>query len=291
ASPHSDQPSLGGSALFAQGPGAGSSALFGSPQSDEDEVEVNSGWGTKMPTQNHASISPFTTGSAADDPGFAQTLFAGGATTNGAQPAQGSDNGMGLPQNGNHEEATSSASAESGEEVVLDGDGRPMRPMTDEEKEVFANEMMSLGDYRQRSPWVKRIKRFFVTIVLLAGIGYAAYVFLPRDIVNEWKDKALTWLEPGSGMLDMNLIPVEVVEGENGEKEVKVKAVQGLNDLTDKMDSYLDVSEQNMRDAGMKVEEREEIEKMDMPQIPKIPKLPFKLPGASSEEGEAATEE
>lgn len=274
--------------LFDFGGTSAKSALFDSPAA---EAGIHSGWGTKVPNQNHASISPFSTGSSipeADDapaPGFAETLFKNGKdaddSTPTASPAESS------PAPASSGGASPSPFAEIGEphrdengEVVLDGDGRPMAPMTDEEKDAFAREMMHLGDYHKQSPWVKRIRRFLLTIVLLAGAGYAAYVFMPADLAKDSKNKALTWLEPGSVLLDF--LPFEITddpEGEEGDKTVKVKAVEGLNQLNDEFSGYLDAADENLRESGAKVEEREKTEHMEGPNLPK---LPFNLPNSDS---------
>lgn len=87
-------------------------------------------------------------------------------------------------------------------EVVLDGDGRPMRPMTEEEKEQFGKDMMKFGGYHQRSPWRKRVLKFFITIGVLCGLGYAGYYFMPDDLAEKAKAKVLNFLEPGSVLAD-----------------------------------------------------------------------------------------
>ncbi|MDF1849625.1 MAG: hypothetical protein P1U85_02245 [Verrucomicrobiales bacterium] len=284
------------------------SALF---SSNKEDTGVHSGWGTKVPSQNHASISPFSTGSATPDasnrdaPGFAEALFkekpsssdssATRAASSGEQKSpfgetSGSDSGAAAPS----PFAQIGAPPSSDEPVVLDGDGRPMAPMADEEKDAFAREMMQLGDYHKRSPWVKRIRRFFITIAVLVGSAYAAYLFMPREVVKDYKNKALAFLEPGSVLLDF--LPVEIVddpEGEEGDKMVKGKAIDGLNQLTDQMDGYLNQADQNLRDSGAVVEEREKLEHMDQPNMPK---LPFnvdldKLQSQVNESAESAQEE
>lgn len=259
------------------------SALF---NSKKEEVGVNSGWGTKVPIQNHASISPFATGSATPEsandavPGFAETLFKekpASRNTSTIEPkspfgeTSSDDSSSAAPS----PFAQIGAPPSSDEPVVLDGDGRPMAPMTDEQKDTFAREMMQLGDFHKRSPWLKRIRRFIITVAVLAGVGYAAYLFLPAEMAKDYKNKALTFLEPGSVLLDF--LPVEIVDdpdGEEGDKTFKVKAIDGLNQMTDQMDGYLNAADQNLRESGATVEEREKIEHMDQPNIPK---LPFKV--------------
>ena len=275
------------------------SALF---SSKKEEAGVHSGWGTKVPNQNHASISPFSTGSANLDassgeaPGFAEALFKEKPSASGASsttPNAGGEQKSPFGETSGSDSGTAAPSS-SDEPVVLDGDGRPMAPMTEEEKDAFAREMMQLGDYHKRSPWVKRIRRFFITIAVLVGSAYAAYLFMPREVVKDYKNKALAFLEPGSVLLDF--LPVEIVddpEGEEGDKMVKVKAIDGLNQLTDQMDGYLNQPDQNLRDSGAVVEEREKLEHMDQPNMPK---LPFnvdldKLQSQVNESAESAQEE
>jgi len=281
--------------------GDATSALF---DTRDEEEEVHSGWGAGVPQQNHASLSPFSTGSASLDGesetelGFAETLFGNKpsesdpdspARRTGAVETKATFGPTDEKKSDHASSPDGSASAfanigkspeESDEPVVLDGDGRPMAPMTDEEKDSFAREMMELGDYHARSPWVKRIRRFVLTVLILAGIGYGAYAFLPADLAKDYKNKTLAWLEPGSVLLDF--LPFEIAddpEGEEGDKTVKIKAIEGLNQLNDQFDGYLNQADENLRETGAKVEEREKIEHMEGPNIPK---LPFNLPGMDS---------
>ena len=285
--------------LFESKTEAMTSPLFSSGASNG---EMNSGWGARVPNQTHASISPFSTGSAEPDPGFAETLFREKAEgdTGKIQPKSPFaelDGGEDVPLSSSalfgNSSAPKSPVAKPDEEVVLDGDGRPMREMTPEEKESFAKDIMHFGEYNKRSPWLKRIVKFFVTMAVLGGIGYAAYVFLPQEQVEVAKAKVLNWLEPGSVLMDY--LPFEVSESEDGEKEVKIKALEGLDSLSTKMDAYLTTAEDQLNETlpeGAEGYEREQ--PIDMPQMPTMPKIPgLKLPtmpGMSAESGEDSAE-
>ena len=52
---------------------------------------------------------------------------------------------------------------------------------------------------------------------------------------------------------------------------VKVKAIDGLNQLTDQMDGYLNQADENLRESGATVAEREKLEHMKQPNMPKLP--------------------
>lgn len=277
--------------LFESKTEASSSPLF---SSEASSGEVNSGWGAKVPNQNHASISPFSTGSAEPDPGFAETLFREKAKEDTGQIQPKSpfgnmeDDSAPLPTGalfGASQPAVKKT--EPKEEVILDGDGRPLREMTPEEKENFASDLMHFGEYHKRSPWIKRIVKFFVTLAVLGGVGYAAYVFLPEEQVKVAKEKVFNWLEPGSVLMEyipMDLMPFEVAESEDGEKEIKIKALEGLDNLSTQMDSYLSTAEEQLNSTlpeGAEGYKREA--PADMPELPEIPKLPFGLGGSDEE--------
>ncbi|NRB75819.1 MAG: hypothetical protein HRU46_15775 [Verrucomicrobiales bacterium] len=274
-----------GSALFANPGGASAKAdMFKEPAQAGD---LNEGWGTNTPTETHASISPFATGSAApEEPSDsmggslfgesvahsfdfeAKSAFSEPATT---PASSGSSPLFAQPDEKKDDEPE--------EEVVLDGDGRPMRPMTEEEKEQFGKDMMKFGGYHQRSPWRTRVLKFFITVSVLCGLGYAGYYFMPDDMADKVKAKVVTFLEPGSVLADF--LPFEIgTDPDTGEEgQVRIKAIDGFNQLTDDLDAYLDAADQNLNETmseGAKMPEREKKEKMEAPQIPK---LPFALPG------------
>ncbi|MDF1823546.1 MAG: hypothetical protein P1U68_02830 [Verrucomicrobiales bacterium] len=277
--------------LFDSGENPSVSGLF------TNQNAVESGWGAKVPSQNHASISPFSTGSAEpeEELGFAETLFREKAKedTGEVQPKSPfgnlDDDCAPIPAGalfGASREGVKKT--EPQEEAILDGDGRPLRPMTPQEKEQFAGEIMHFGEYRKRSPWITRIVKFVATIAVLGGIGYGAYVFLPQEQVEVAKAKVLEWLEPGSVLMDY--LPFELGASEDGsEKKVKIKALEGLDNLSSQMDSYLGTAEEQLNSTlpeGAEDYEREA--PVDTPEMPEIPKLPFKL--GSSEEVVPAVE-
>lgn len=276
----SEVPGSDSSDLFESKTGAMNSPLFSNELSGGG---VNSGWGAKVPNQNHASISPFSTGSAEPDPGFAETLFREKAEgdTGAIQPKSPFgelDGGDDAPLSSGALFSSAATSTKPDKEVVLDGDGRPLREMTPEEKERFASDIMQFGEYNKRSPWLKRIVKSLVTLAVLAGIGYAAYVFLPQEQIEVAKAKVLDWLEPGSVLMDY--LPFEVGESEDGEKEVKIKALEGLTDLSTQMDDYLTTAENQLNETLPEGAEGYKREKpVDTPELPEIPKLPgVKMP-------------
>ncbi|MEM6915980.1 MAG: hypothetical protein AAF491_05375 [Verrucomicrobiota bacterium] len=277
---------------------------------EEESGELNAGWGAKVPDQNHASISPFSTGSAEPDPGFAETLFREKAKEETGKIEPKSPFGeIGAPDDApvasgalfsdsvtqRIKPPAPAPKPDQEKEVVLDGDGRPLREMTPEEKERFAKDIMTFSqDRRKSSPWLRRIFRFFVTMAVLGGIGYAAYVFMPEEQVEAAKAKVFDWLEPGSVLLDY--LPFDVAESENGEKEIKIKALEGLDNLSNQMDSYLSTAEDQLNETlpegaeGFKHESP--IEMPEMPKVPNIPgvKMP-PMPGIPNSGEEAAAQE
>lgn len=70
-------------------------------------------------------------------------------------------------------------------------------------------------------------------------------------------------------------------ESEDGEKEVKIKALEGLADLSTQMDAYLTTAENQLNETLPEGAEGYEREKpIDTPELPKIPKIPgVKMPG------------
>tara|TARA_R110002096_G_scaffold27831_11_gene84643 strand:- start:3132 stop:4565 length:1434 start_codon:yes stop_codon:yes gene_type:complete len=233
------------------------------------------------PVEDFGSISPFSTAPSGGEPGFAESLFGGSQSGNEGDQEPKPSSPFGSPLGA----PPIQESAEEEEEVVLDGDGRPMKPMSEEEKAQFGKDMMKFGGYHDRSKWPKRILKFFMMIAVLAGLGYAAYVFLPEEQVMKIKDKVVNWLEPGSVFFD--ILPFEISsdsEGGEGGTKVRIKAIDGFNQLTDDFGAYMEAADDNLNsvlpEGAEKIPEREKAEKMEMPDIPK---LPFKLPGSGGE--------
>tara|TARA_R110000850_G_scaffold54468_1_gene129655 strand:+ start:1981 stop:2898 length:918 start_codon:yes stop_codon:yes gene_type:complete len=256
-----------------------------------EAVNSDAGSGDDVPAETPAGMSPFLTGSEVGDSSFTEPSFDEGVGNISASPEQKSPFSAMGPSTGSPLFAPvgtvpeKPVKQEEEEEVILDGDGRPMKPMTNEEKEQFGKEIMSFSGDHKRSKWSKRILRFFITIAVLAGVGYAAYVFMPQDQAAKLKDMVAKYLEPGSVLFDF--IPVEmetIPEGEEGagETRIKIKAIENLNQLTTEIDGYLDTAEENLNSTmsdGHKLSERERNEKME---VPSLPKMPFNLPGTGS---------
>ncbi len=107
---------------------------------------------------------------------------------------------------GNEATATAAPKRDCEEKVILDGDGRPLRPMTKEEEEEFAKNFFKYENARTKPRWVKRIlrkvKRMLIGFCLLAGIAAVAACFVPKEKLLAWKKGAIEWLEPGMAVLD-----------------------------------------------------------------------------------------
>lgn len=256
-----------------------------SPLFSTSSHEVSSGWGTKVPDQKHASISPFSTGSAEPDPGFAETLFREKAMENTAniQPRSpfiefdANQNSTPSPDalfgslSGPAEPATSE------HEAVLDGAARPLREMTPEEPKRSPQDVMHLGDSRKGSSPLKRIAKLVTTIVLLGGIGLGAYVFLPQEKGGEVKAKIIEWIESGSVL--MQYLPFEIGSSEGGETGSSAAIPQGLPDLSEEMDNDPATAESPLQrtPSGGAASYRQE-NPVDMPESPAA-RMPDMDPG------------
>ncbi len=132
--------------------------------------------------------------------------------------------------------------------------------------------------------------KFVATITVLAGIGYAGYVFMPEEQIKVAKAKVFDWLEPGNVL--MQYLPFEIGESEDGEKEVKIKALEGLADLTDQMDDYLTTAEDQLNSTLPEGAEGYKREKpIDTPELPELPSIPgLKIPGLPGSDSEEVAE-
>lgn len=231
---------------------AASPSLFTS-LSDSGELSspVSAGWGTRVPNDTHASISPFGTGSASFGGGFADNLFrekvvrdsteaTGPAVTSSAASAP-------TAQTGAMTELSSALKRDCQERVILDGDGRPMRPMTKEEEESFATNFFKYENARSTPRWVKRLRKMAIrALFLFCFLGFAVgglVVFTPKEKLAEWKTKAIDWLEPGMAILDYlpeglrpDWLPrtefgIDAGVDENGQPKKKLNAFEGLEKL------------------------------------------------------------
>lgn len=206
-------------------------------KNEDDSAEINASWGTKVPMENHASISPFATGSAGAGGGFAEILFRQKVEKDATkeevafvstdQPV----NGLPVPQ-------------PQKERIILDGDGRPMAPWTKAEDEEFAKNFFAMERARGRQPkWKKRVVRFFSMIVGLGLTSMVVFFVTPQEKLLEWRTKAVTWLEPGMAILDYlpegmrpDWLPrtdfgIDAGLDENGKPRPKMNAFEGLKKL------------------------------------------------------------
>lgn len=235
---------FGGAPGFPSSPGS----LFGA---SEETGSIQPAWGVKVPKESHASISPFAT---QDELGssFADSLFRTKAEKEIATSGSGVPSSFASPfvPAAPKAAAPSEAAAparDRAERVILDGDGRPMRPMTPEEEEEFAKNFFRYENSRTKPRWAKRIlrklKRILVGFCLLAGIAAVAACFVPKEKLHAWRQGAIEWLEPGMAIFDY--LPEKLrpkwlpqskfgIDGgldETGRPKKKMNAFEGLDKL------------------------------------------------------------
>lgn len=222
----------------------------------DDDSSVNTGWGTKVPNETHASISPFSTGSAESDGGFAETLFREGVDnkapaekpsaekTTSEKPKNAlfsDDSSGGMGANALFGSGATAAypsttpmPAPPKKSVQLNEDGHELRPLSPEEEEEMAKTMLGLQndrDKRSMPGWMKLLKklsRVFAVLVILMGIGYGTYVVMPEDKAEKYKEMVMEWLEPGMVIFDY-------LPGKDGEKS---KGFQELDKLKGNVNDY-----------------------------------------------------
>lgn len=223
------------------GNGGGFSLSLPSFLGSEEETGVKSSWGTQVPKEEHASISPFGTGTAGG--GFAESLFREKVEKENAAHHTVAA-GAFSPVSGDESTAPK---RDCEERVILDGDGRPMRPMTKEEEAEFADNFFKYENARSASRWGKRIRtmaiRMLVTFCLLGAAGGGVAAFAPKEKLVEWKAKAIEWLEPGMAILDYlpekwrpDWLPrssfgIDGGKGGEGQPKKKLNAFEGLEKL------------------------------------------------------------
>jgi len=212
--------------------------------------EFTAAWNFDPEPPAHSGASLFGTGTSAGGSGFAGTLF-------GAN-AQDSPSPFAAPFSGAAAEdsawppsspASSAAEPPAPEEpVVLDDDGRPMKPMTEAEKDLFAAGLHMLESPRRKpGRWRKRLVRVAIVAGALAVVGFGAAAFVPEETRQQWKAKVVEWLEPGMVIVEylpFDLPGQESAEGSKG--PVHRRAFQGLDQVKGEMNSYLDQSSENL---------------------------------------------
>ena len=241
----------------------------------EKPPSVQSGWGTGIPKQSHASMSPFATGSADATPGFAETLF----REKGNEPAAPSE----MASNSLNMTASPAPVSEPAASPEPEGFGSydssklgasevgELPPMTKEQEEEFAKGMRTMHQSR-RSPFMKRLTRFVIVGAIIGGAGYAAMIFLPEETVNKFKTATDEWLAPAKEL--MADLPFGFGKGEEGEEGggFKIDAIEGLKTFSDEYDEY---QKQSADQLGTEVEEG--------PMEKRIPEMPFGLGGKKAE--------
>lgn len=233
--PAGEAPAFAPSALFGNQKPAGESfsSMF---KSGDDSSQINPAWGTKVPQESHASISPFATGSASGG-GYAESLFREKVEKESAR--------IESPLFAKKEDSSpiTPAKEEFQKKVVLDGDGRPMRPMTPEEEANFAKHLFAVEKTHKRPRWVKKLIKTSITFAVLGAIGTGVYFLTPEEKLAEWKEKAYIWLEPGLAILDYlpeglrpdwlprTSLGIDAGVDENGVPKKKLNAFEGLDKL------------------------------------------------------------
>jgi len=237
-------PTFKESALFGGGSGSQNGSFSSMFKSDDDSSEINPAWGTKVPQENHASISPFATGSASGG-GFAESLFRDKVVKESEQiESMKIDSPLFASSFSKKEETPATpARPEYQKRVHLDGDGRPMRPMTKEEEANFAKHLFAVEKTYKRPRWVTKMIRTLVTFSLLGAIGAGGYFLTPEEKLADWKKKAYVWLEPGMAILDYlpdglrpdwlprTSLGIDAGVDENGVPKKKLNAFEGLDKL------------------------------------------------------------
>jgi hypothetical protein len=236
-------PAFRESALFGGGPGS-QNGSFSSMFKNDDSSEINPAWGTKVPQENHASISPFATGSASGG-GFAESLFRDKVVKESEQIESMKIESplFASPFLKKEETPPAPARPEYQKKVHLDGDGRPMRPMTKEEEATFAKHLFAVEKTHKRPRWVTKMIKTLVTFSILGAIGTGVFFFTPEEKLADWKKKAYDWLEPGLAILDYvpeglrpdwlprTSLGIDAGVDENGVPKKKLNAFEGLDKL------------------------------------------------------------
>jgi len=192
-------PTFSTSTLFGDRGSAPEESFSSMFKNADDSSEIHPARGTEEPHENHASISPFATGSTSGG-GFAESLFRDkvGKESEGiesplfASPfAKKGDSAPVAPAND-----------EFRKKVVLDGDDRPTKAMTPEENADFAKHLFAVDKTRKRPRWVRTLIKTAITVAVLGAIGTGVHFVTPREKLAEWKKNAYVWLEPGLAILD-----------------------------------------------------------------------------------------
>lgn len=180
----------------------------------EETGGVLSAWGTRVPVGIHASISPFGTGSA-DGGGFGDDLFREGAEK------EISESTLTEPATSGESPSRFVAACDLAfDRSPLDSDRsksdsllKKLPPPIPSTATVGTLESEQNPDMRSflankegksfwKKPIVRNLLRAVVGLVIVTSMVAAIFLFVPRETLISWKDKALIWLEPGAGQLE-----------------------------------------------------------------------------------------
>jgi len=222
--------------------------------SNEETGSISPAWGTNMPGDAHASISPFGTGSAGGG-GFAEGLFREKGVKDASAKSDSSPIAPFTPYAAPAPAAEPSVAdatpktprRDCEEKVILDGDGRPMRPMSKDEESDFAKNFFKYENTRTKPRWqrrlLKKLTRMLIGLCVLSAIGAIAACFTPKEKLIEIKEDAIEWLKPGMAIFDYlpdSLRPewlprtefgIDAGVDEKGQPKKKLNAFEGLDKL------------------------------------------------------------
>lgn len=212
------------------------SSLFGS---DNGNTEFALDWVENLPRETHASVPPFSTGSAEKvmkDDAFADSGSFGSPFVT-----------MSCPKPSEEITVTEASKRDSQRGVILDGDGRPMPPMSKEEEEEFAKNFLNYSNARTKQTWLTRLRktaiRLLVFLCIVGAVGTGASFFVPKETLMVWKEKVIKSLEPGMVILDYlptSLRPdwlpqtefgIDAGVDQNDQPKKKMNAFEGLDKL------------------------------------------------------------
>ncbi len=221
-----------------------------------ESASIATAWGTKVPSETHASISPFGTGSVGG--GFAESLFREKVVKESAVT------NAGIVFASPFVPAAPAAAPEHDGQVnaILDGDGRPMRAMTKEEEEAFAQNFFKYENARNKSRgaarFLKKIVRLLIVICVLGAVGAGTAFFMPKETLAAWKGKVVDWLEPGMAILDYlpeglrpDWLPrtqfgIDAGVDEKGQPKRKLNALEGFDKLKGDVGNLRDGAENEL---------------------------------------------
>lgn len=186
------------SALFCDFSGEPDESISSLFKNEDNSSQIISAWGTKIPRENHAPISPFATGSAGG--GFAESLFREKVTKESSKIESAL---LAVPV-AKKEESTTIAPAreEGGKKVTVDNDGPPMKTMTNAEAGNLDKHLFAIEKTYKKPHWVKHFMQPLLALTVLATMGVSVYFATPEERLATWKEKAYAWFEPGLAALD-----------------------------------------------------------------------------------------